>query len=246
MQTDVISMIKKKYFPERKIVVVSVKLEGVADYALEPTKFFSKHGIRMLSCIVQSHPDRRLIHSTIFLDLTESDLTPEEMLSRLRLIPHVKQLEVLDLPLTHGEARLAVFTLEDIHYLFGMLRELGDGGLAIMYHMGFRAGEALAEKIFSYFNDNRRSLEYMLLYNESLGRGIFKLEEFIDKKYCRIRVRELLECLSVKSSNPNSHIFRGMLAGFLAKLWGREVEVKETKCIAIGDPHCEFEVRAEK
>ncbi len=204
---------------------------------------FSKYGIRMLSCVVQAHPGWDLIHATFFLDLTDSDLTPAELLTKLDLMPLVKRIELLDLPLTHGEARLAVFTLEDMHYLFGMLRELGDGGLAIMYHMGLRAGEALAEKVSSYFNDNKRSLEYMLLYNESLGHGRFKLERYIDKAYCRIIVKELLECIGVKSEEPNGQVFRGMLAGFLSKLWGREAKVVETKCITTGDSYCEFEAK---
>jgi len=237
-------VIKKEYFPERKIVVISVELEGRIGFALDPLKLLSEHGIRLLSCIVQSHPDRHRVHATLFLDLTESDLATADLLSRLRHIPHIKKIELLDVPLTHGEARLIVFTLEDMYRLFGMLRELGSGGLAIMYHMGYKAGEALAQKLATYFDSSRRALEYMLLYYESLGHGRFKLESYIDKTYCRVVVRELLECLGVRNEKPNSQVFRGMLAGFLSKLWGKEVEVREIKCLALGDPYCEFEVRA--
>ncbi|RLE87764.1 MAG: hypothetical protein DRJ49_06005 [Thermoprotei archaeon] len=234
--------IREIYFPDRKIVVTSVELESGINNIINILKSLSEHGINILSCILQAHPDRPLVQTTLFLDLTDADIVSEEVSSLLRATSYVKRIELLDLPLNHGEARLVVFTLEDIHYLFGMLRELGNGGLAIMYHMGFRAGKALAERILSYFKDSKRSLMYTLLYNESLGHGKFKLEEYIERAYCRIVARELSECLEVKSDKPNSQLFRGILAGCISKLWDEEVEVKETKCIAMGDPYCEFEV----
>ncbi len=236
----------RMYFPKRKIVVISIELEDDVDYALEPVKFFSKHRIRMLSVVVQSHPERPLIYATLFLDLTESNLNSEQVIFHLSRMPYIKEVKLLDLPLTHGEARLAVHTLDDLHYLFDLLKELGAGGLAIMYHMGFRAGSALAEKISPYFKDNKKALEYALLYYESLGHGIFEIEKYVEGSYCRIKARELLECLTVKSETPNSQIFRGLLAGLLSKFWNREVYVEEIKCIALKDPYCLFEAKAKR
>ncbi len=233
--------VRRRYFPERRVVLVSLELEAVSDYALEPLRLFSRHGIRMLSCIVQSHPNRGSVHASLFLDLTDSSTDPAELLVELRAIPHVRRAELLDLPLTHGEARLVVFTLREVHSLFSMLRELGAGGEAIMYHMGLRAGEALAESLSRCFESGRRALEYLLLYHESLGHGRFELERYVDRAYCRVVVRELMECLGVGSERPNSQLFRGLLAGFLSKIWGEKVRVVESKCIARGDPYCEFE-----
>jgi len=237
------AMLRERYFPERKVVLISFELEDESDYALEPVKLFSKYGVKMLSCIVQSHPDRGAIHASLFLDLTDSNIDKSDLLRELKALRHVKNIELLDLPFTHGEARLVVFTLEEMHNLFKVLRELGGGGLAIMYHMGFRAGEAIATKLSGYFENNKKALEYLLLYYESLGHGRFKLESYIDGVYCRIVARELLECIDVSSGEPNSQLFRGLLSGFLSKLWGREVKVVETRCIAKGDSCCEFEAR---
>ena len=234
--------IEEAYFPQRRIVFTSIELEGGINNIIEVLKALSERNIDILSCILQAHPDRALVQTTLFLDLTEVKREFREIESMIRSIPYIKRMELLDLPLTHGEARLVVFTLEDIHHLFEMLRELGDGGLAIMYHMGYRAGKALAKRISPYFKDNKRSLMYTLLYNESLGHGRFKLEEYIERAYCRVVARELSECLEVKSDKPNSQLFRGILAGCISELWGEEVEVRETKCIAMGDPYCEFEV----
>jgi len=242
--TEIALAITGRYFPERRIVLVSVELESNSGSVLEILKLFSKHEVSTLSCIVQSHPDRESVHATLFLDLTDSSLKPAKLLTELKVLPYIRRVELLDLPLTHGEARLVVFTLEEMHNLFRLLRELGEGGLAVMFHMGFKAGEAMAERLFSYFGDNRKSLEYMLLYYESLGHGRFRLERYIDKEYCRLVARELVECLGVRSEKPNSHLFRGLLAGFLSRLWRKEVKVEETRCIARGDSCCEFEARA--
>ena len=236
-------VLRERYFPERKVVLLSVEFEDYGDYALEPVKLFSKYRVKMLSCVVQSHPDRGAIHASLFLDLTDSSIDKFDLLRELKSLRHVKNIELLDLPFTHGEARLVVFTLEEMHDLFKVLRELGGGGLAIMYHMGFRAGEAIAARLSGYFENGKKALEYLLLYYESLGHGRFKLKSYIDGVYCRIVVRELVECIDVNSDKPNSQIFRGMLAGFLSKLWGREVKVVEMKCIAKGDPCCEFEAK---
>jgi len=236
-------IIKERYFPERKIVVVSAELVGRTDYIVGLATFLLDHKAEILSCIVQAHPDRNLVHVTLFLDMTNSDLSPSRLLAQLRRRANVRRIELLDIPLTHGAARLAVFTLEDMHRLFEKLREAGSGGLAIIYHMGYGAGESLAKRLGKYFRDNRKALEYLLLYYETLGHGKFKLRIYSEKERCKVVVEELLECMGVKSSEPNSQLFRGILAGFLTELWGVEVEVVETKCIAMGDEYCEFEAR---
>lgn len=109
-----------------------------------------------------------------------------------------------------------------------------------MYHMGFRAGATLAEKLASCYETGRQALEYLLLYYESLGHGRFKVIEYEERAKCRVEARELVECIGVVSDKPTSHMFRGLLAGFLSKLRGRDVKVVETTCIAMGDPCCEF------
>ena len=41
---------------------------------------------------------------------------------------------------------------------------------------------------------------------------------------------------------PSANFFRGAIAVFASKMLGKSVAVIETKCIAKGDPCCEFEV----
>jgi len=57
-----------------------------------------------------------------------------------------------------------------------------------------------------------------------------------------VRLRDLFECRLFKGrkNKPNSHFMRGILAGILEELFGVKIKVKEEKCVAMGDPYCEF------
>jgi len=241
------ALISRKYFPERKIVMVSAEVHGdVVENMFAVLKFLSKHGIRAFSTILQAHPDGAFVKFTSFLDLTEADITLGELAVVMKQLPKVKRLEIVSLPFTHGEARFVVFTLEQMNSLFKMLRELGSGGLAIMYHMGFEAGKSMAIRLKGHFRTNESTLRYILLYLESLGHGTFSIEEYNEGRNCRIIAHNLLECIDVRSDRPNSQLCRGILAGALSALWNKEIEAIETKCIAMGDPYCEFVIRSKK
>ncbi|NPA85347.1 MAG: hypothetical protein GXO07_05015 [Crenarchaeota archaeon] len=60
-----------------------------------------------------------------------------------------------------------------------------------------------------------------------------------------VRGRGLLFGSSLKGKRkPVDSAVAGFLAGWLEGSWERRVDVKELRCEAKGDPHCEFEVRA--
>ena len=61
-----------------------------------------------------------------------------------------------------------------------------------------------------------------------------------------IKIYDSFECENVKSDKPVSHFLRGILGGILFTIFRKEVTVYETKCIAKGDPYCEFEVKSKK
>ncbi|RLF10226.1 MAG: hypothetical protein DRJ98_06565 [Thermoprotei archaeon] len=64
-----------------------------------------------------------------------------------------------------------------------------------------------------------------------------------------MRFYDLFECVPVKyqKEKPNSEFFRGILSGGLSVIFDKVLLAVETKCIAKGDPYCEFVVKpAEK
>ena len=66
--------------------------------------------------------------------------------------------------------------------------------------------------------------------------------------YTYIRVYRCFECECApqKTNKPYSHLVRGMIAGVSTEILGMEMTAKEIKCIAMGDPYCEFEVYPRK
>ncbi len=235
---------REAYFPERRIAILSVAVEKVPDYFVEPVRLLAEHGVGLLSCIIQAHPNQPIVHATLFLDLTESDLKAFELKEKFDKIPYVRRVMLMEAPLNWDEALLIAFPLGELHSLFGMFKEIGAGGEALAYHMGVKAGEAIYNRMATYYKNNREILEHFLIYNESLGRGSFKIEEYREGESCIIHVNDfLLEHLGMPETRIGNFMFRGTLAGLFSKMWNRRVNVEETKCITKGEPCCEFQIK---
>jgi len=59
----------------------------------------------------------------------------------------------------------------------------------------------------------------------------------------RIEVRDSVLATSVpRQKKPICHPLAGYIAGFFEEAWQKPVKVKETQCIAAGDPCCVFQV----
>lgn len=237
-----------KYYPEREIAVISIEMESSPEYPLTAAKLLVERGIRLLSCIISSHPKEPFTQATLFLDFTETATSVKTLVEEFQKSPGVKRVEFSTVPLTWGEARLVAFTLRDICELFGAMHKWGPAGQALLYHMGFAAGERKASE-FAALYAGEAALRYLLLWMESLGWGSLEIAEYRDGEYCKIEVQRLFECIcggdELAVPTPRSHLFRGLLAGFLSKLWGKKVQVAEVECIAQRKPCCIFEARPE-
>jgi predicted hydrocarbon binding protein len=48
------------------------------------------------------------------------------------------------------------------------------------------------------------------------------------------------ECEGQQSDKPNSQFIRGHIAGLFSNMLNEDLDCRETKCMALGDPYCEF------
>ncbi|MBI3860121.1 MAG: hypothetical protein HY296_07835 [Thaumarchaeota archaeon] len=55
-----------------------------------------------------------------------------------------------------------------------------------------------------------------------------------------IRIHDNFECTYLRAVSPNSHYIRGHLVGLAKVIFGKRVEIEETKCSAMGTSYCEF------
>jgi predicted hydrocarbon binding protein len=81
---------------------------------------------------------------------------------------------------------------------------------------------------------------------KTLGWGILEYAEINPEAgEAKIRVYQSYECETGKGSEkPYGHFIRGILAGFFANIFEKEAKAVETKCIATGDPYCEYVIKA--
>jgi len=83
----------------------------------------------------------------------------------------------------------------------------------------------------------------------SVGFGVMKVLKISENPpYAHLRVHRCFECeCCTKSSDvPYSHLVRGMIAGAFTSVSGVEMFAREIRCIAEGDPYCEFEITPKK
>ena len=124
------------------------------------------------------------------------------------------------------------------------LREtFGTGGLAFLYHQGKIVGSELAETYKEMgISDLKDAIKMFLLHLLALGRYLGEITYYKEDRII-IRLHRNWECEVAMKHNvkgPASYFERGVIAGFLEKFTGKKVSVHEIKCLAKGDPYCEF------
>jgi len=107
--------------------------------------------------------------------------------------------------------------------------------LQMVFRMGgSRAGKMLGERL----------LESGLREQDAVRRVVDLLEHCKVGKITlgeTIRMRENCERFGIKTEEPSCYFTTGFLNGFFSAV--KNQHVKETRCIAMGDPYCEWEFR---
>lgn len=201
-----------------------------------------------------------------FLDFTNSDASPEELVRKVKQYDFVEEVIIIK-PKINGFIadtvskmlavsgdRAVIFREPGYKGLVAGIRKFGPGIEAFLYYLGVEAGLEFGKK----HREAGEKLgiikpeEIYRIISESLfncvGYGLMKTVKIKAKPpYAVIRVHNCFECeLGIGAEKPFSHLVRGMIAGVLTELLGVKMIAIETKCIAKGDPYCEFEVKPEK
>ena len=195
-----------------------------------------------------------------FLDITSLDTSPESLYESLKKVPIFKRVELIkpvidglimdtcSFPQFLAEERAVVFRRANYEAWIRKMREkYGDAFNAILYHIGFEAGQNAYKHLSrKYDTSDRNLLKIASEFAKVLGYGVFDVDKFSSREAI-VKVYGSFECeLFGNSGEPEGHLVRGMIAGFVAAIWNVEmddVEARETRCIAKGDPYCEFHIR---
>jgi len=201
-----------------------------------------------------------------FLDFTNSDISPKELVRKVKQYDFVEEViiikpkingfiaDTVSNPLTMSGDRAVIFREPGYKGLLASIRKFGPGIEVFLYYLGVEAGLEFGKK----HKETAKKLgiakpeEIYRNISESMfncvGYGLMETVKIKTRlPYAIIRVHNCFECeLGIGTGKPFSHLVRGMIAGVLTALLGVKMTAIETKCIAKGDPYCEFEVKPKK
>jgi predicted hydrocarbon binding protein len=126
--------------------------------------------------------------------------------------------------------------------ILGLRKQLGAAGEALLYHIGLNVGKSVWMSLKNLTIGKIELLpQYLKYWMLLMGASVVKEVVInMEKKRAVVRVENSYECeLGRGAGKPFSNFHRGVFAGIFSELLGSERSV-ETKCIAAGDPYCEF------
>ena len=201
----------------------------------------------------------------IAADFSKSSEKPEVMVKKFTSLdnivsatlvkPRVKGVLVdeLHFPIidTSGRRKIMLSQENLRFFVIGIRELLGSAGLALLYREGLVVGERIWKRYSGLgFKSLEEGLERLMIGSLVLGRyrgEIVKLST--DERRIIIRLYNNWECEVAKKHNilgPASYFEKGVLAGLIKGYTGKDVKIEEVKCIAKGDPYCEFEIQIEQ
>jgi predicted hydrocarbon binding protein len=195
-----------------------------------------------------------------FFDFSNSKTSIEKALELVKNQKFIKNAKIIEptktgiisdnyfFPLIVGNERVLIFRKSVYEALFnGIRRKFGSAGEAMLYYQGFTVGfEIYDEYAKMAKSENLKDLiEVAKAVNMTLGWGIVgKIKIDSEKGIGQVRIHQSFECeLSEKNGKSYSQFYRGAIAGLFTRFFRKDVKVQETKCIAKGDPYCEFTIK---
>ncbi|MBM1154513.1 hypothetical protein DRN94_001390 [archaeon] len=154
--------------------------------------------------------------------------------------------DTLLFPLQSSHMRLVVFPLREIHAIWDTYEELMAQGFAIVsYNAGKKVGKDIAMWLkVKYKLEPKDMIIALEQYMRAFGMGVPEFKEVdLDTGRAVILLKDSFESAKRRKPRPSCNFIKGLFAGFLSELVGREITVTETRCVSIGDEYCEFKAR---
>ena len=130
----------------------------------------------------------------------------------------------------------------------------------ILFAGGFTGGQLSGKKYKQLYGLNDHdAITFMCRMGKEIGWGYFQLISLNSQdKHLIVQVKhspfaEAYQTIThVKQSQTNlepshntgvCHLIRGVLGGLGAGIFNQTIQATETHCLALGDPHCQFEIK---
>ncbi len=216
---------------------------------------FEKYGVNILSISGYALPGWEYGQVFVFADIknTRVDLdTVKKELENLGSEVYVKQQPVKGFMIDEfahpiyvfpGVRSLILLEPDFAEMIKGFYQKFGEIAATLLYHQAYSGGKFLAEYLSEKLNlKGKKLLVECLKFYQAGGWGRVILAKYdLEKPEIILKLYDSLECkIFGNLGKPASHFLRGHISGLLTGLLDREVRVIEKKCIAMGDPYCEF------
>jgi predicted hydrocarbon binding protein/predicted amino acid-binding ACT domain protein len=242
------------YMPSRRLYGYWMLLENIPGVLARVSKVFAGNNVNIVRVLVTSVEGGA--DSLFYCDFTDTDVKPEELINEFKEITEVRDIRIIK-PVIPG------LLIDDIHpiimisgkryiidredsfrgFIRGARDEFGSAGEALQYRIGLEMGRELWKGLDYYTEDVNDKLKILQLVFMNSGYGRMDIEADIDKKEANVKIYDSIECSQgTGAKEPYSHYIRGMLAGVFEDIFKDKVEVREVKCIALGDEYCKFTI----
>lgn len=244
------------YFnPKKKLYVGSVVLKDVPGALASVAAAVGKEGVNLVAT-EQASMDGGKTSAWGFFAETGDSYDVNKLRALLARTNNVLKVEVAEgssgvvvdkkhYPFRFSSGQQAMsFRREVVVDMFSRIRKIfGSGANLVIYEMGVAAGESDGRELVAYMGQSlvESNLPDLVYLYAAQGWGLPELVEISLQPFrATIRFKDSFECAYTKSAVPNSHYLRGHLAGINSAILGKKVKSVETKCVAKGDPYCEF------
>ena len=249
----------KPYLFYLKLKPEALRIPGTLERLV---RSFTKLNIPILQLKISAPQDSEVLRAIVIADLANREELIDKLANGLKSIPAVISVEY-EPPLLRGLAidsrsfplRLAgdraVIVRKDVYegLIRGGWEKLGSGYGQLLYLIGFEIGRRMFNAHSRIVGNRELVVEFMKRAFQLAGMGVINLAVLDDnEKRSLVRVYDSFECELFKGSKDvRGNLIRGKLAGWLAERWGglspNELIAREVKCIARGDPYCEYSIR---
>jgi predicted hydrocarbon binding protein len=254
LPTEPKEIVTMLYKPDHKLFQIAFK----ADIATAPLATLSEAlaelDVRVLNASVSSR-DGRMGSWDVFIDCSNYSLTAEAIWPLLKAKSNLRDVrmsageelvvEELYFPLTLSGfgSRVMLITQDSFQRMLSAMGQmLGSGESVIAYQEGEMLGSIYAGGLRSLIKgDIRRFLIQLAKLYGATGVGRCKIVEMnFDLMHFVVQFTDSIECQGRRTTKPNSQWIRGHLTGGARVTLDTTMRCEETRCVAMGDPYCEF------
>ncbi len=251
------------HVPGKKLLGLFLTVENKPGALRSICDVIAKANINIIHILTSTptHEATRATTILMFLDITNSRISVEELVDNIQKLDVVHKIRTarpiaegllvdeFHFPITVNGMRAVIMILPMLEGLIGIIQKHKELR-ALLWYQGLEIGIRVARMYKKMYRVSslHELLRILTARAQSLGWAkveIVKVNEFTKKII--LRVYNNWECEIIKSwgikKEPQNTFHRGIIAGIMKEFHGRDFEVIETKCIAKGDPYCEFQIK---